>query len=233
MAAGVTLVAVLLLGVLPALAAALRRFLGFAACHGNEAVLRTLEILHAYKVTPARQVDAKPTAPVSRETYAVLRERSGAHYRSLWDVLWWTGARISEVLGDVVTGIPPLSGADVLALVERGHVQTQGKGGKWRTLVLPPKGREIPCAGSRPDWTASCRSRRSRSSRRPSTPPCTASESPAAPTVSDTHSAPGLRQAGVSEELMARLMGHGPRNVTDGYGAAGIEELLAVIERLS
>jgi len=41
-----------------------------------------------------------------------------------------------------------------------------------------------------------------------------------------------LRRAGVRPELMAALLGHGPRSVTDRYGRITIEELLEAADYL-
>jgi len=211
--------------------AALRRYLGYAARYGDQVAEKSLLILRDYRVAPpVRQVDAEEIRPITREQYETLRERASPFYRNLFAVLWWTGARISEVVGDGVTGIPPLSGADMKALVEQGYVRTQGKGGKRRTLILPPRGREVLR-----EFAAGLDG-----------------EAPAFPISPQGVNAAlhrygfdggahrfrhafraRLRQASVSDELMRKLMGHGTHSVTESYGEAGVEELLRAVEGLA
>lgn len=210
--------------------AAVRRFLGYAARFGDGAAASSLLILRDYKVSPAvRQADVRQVRAVTREEFAALRTKADARMRALLAAAWWTGARVSEILGDPLTHIPPLTIADGLRLVRAGHTVTRGKGGKIRVLVLPTSGREdmrayvevrqadvlfditpqglnawLHRAGFPGGLHAFRHSFRSR-----------------------------LRQAGVSPEMQARLMGHGPRSVTEGYGPAEVAELLEAVERLT
>jgi integrase len=135
-------------------------------------------------------------------------------------------------LGDELTGIPPLSKSDLKALVERGPFQTQGKGGKRRILILPPKGREALA-----EFAAGLEGDLSRPVF-PISPQAVNSMLHRLGFAGGAHSfrhayRARLRQAGIGEEIQACLMGHGPKSVTNSYGAAGVEELLAVVERLS
>ncbi len=168
--------------------------------------------------------------PITREQYEALHAGASGRYRALFDLLWWTGARISEALGDAVTGIPALIGADVLALVERGYVQTSGKGGKRRTLVLPPGGRDALrdfAAGLDGDGPAF-----------PISPQAVNAALHRLGFGGGAHSfrhayRTRLRQAGVGEEMQRALMGHSVKDVTAGYGVVTVEEMQATAETLA
>lgn len=212
--------------------AAIRRLLGYLARHGDEAAAKTLAVVRNYKLTPAiRQADKRVVEPITRETYYSIREAASPLYRALFDVLWWTGGRISEVVGDAVADIPPLGIGSLRALVERGCVETVGKGGKRRTLFLPSVGRDtlqpyVESLAGRDDARAF---------------PVTAQAVNAAlhrlgfrgGCHSFRHAYRArLRQAGISEEIMRHLMGHGPKDVTAGYGMPSTQELVGVVDPL-
>lgn len=210
--------------------AGVRRFLGFVARHGDGAALKTLEILRAYKVTPAvRQADVKQVRAVTREEYDALRTKGDSRMQALLAAAWWTGARVSELLGDPLTGIPPLTVEDGLRLVCEGYTVTRGKGGKIRVLVLPTSGRE--------DMRAYVEVRQA-DVLFDITPQGLNAWLHRAGFLGGIHSfrhayRARLRQAGVSPEMQARLMGHGPRSVTEGYGRAEVDEMLEAVRELA
>lgn len=118
----------------------------------------------------------------------------------------------------------------MLAFVELGYVRTRGKDGKWRVLVLPPRGREgldgfaRGLDGNRLTFPVSPQAANAALHR--------LGFNGGAHSFRHAYRA-RLRQAGIGEELQHSLMGHGPRDVTDGYGVAGVEEMLAAVEGLS
>lgn len=214
--------------------AGVRRFLGHAARHGDEAAAKTLVVLRDYKVTPAvRQADVEQVRAITRGEFLGLRKRADARMRALLDTVWWTGARISEVVGDDISGIPALTVADALLLVRQGFVQAVGKGGRIRTLVSPPGGREAlrlyveeearRAGSSRPLFEITAQGVNSSLHR--------LGFSGGIHSFRHAYRA-RLRRGGVGEDIARALLGHGPKNVTAGYGQPTVEELLAAVERL-
>lgn len=209
---------------------AVRRYLGYEARHGDEAAQKSLLILRDYRGTPpVRQVDVERVRAITREEYAALRGKADARMKALLAAAWWTGARVSELLGDPLTGIPAMTAADGLQLVREGYAVTRGKGGKVRVLVLPSAGRA--------DLRAYAETRQS-GALFEITPQGLNAWLHRAGFPGGIHAfrhayRSRLRQAGVGEEMQARLLGHGPRTVTQGYGPAEAEEMAAAVERLS
>jgi len=220
--------------------AGVNRWLAFLARHGDQEAARTLAILHGgYKVGPqVRPADRKRVEPVTPEEYRDAGARAPAWGRALMALLWWAGPRISEVVGDPLAGIPALTVADGRALASEGCTVTRGKGGKVRTLVLPAAIR-----GELASWL---------DGREPDSPLFPSPSNPGRPVTPQSVNAmlhqaglrcgahafrhaykARLRRAGVAEEVIRALMGHGPRSVTDNYGEPTIVELLAAVERLA
>jgi len=209
--------------------AAVRRYLGYAARHGDGAAEKSLLILRDYRVAPpVRQVDIRQVRAITPGEYETLRGKADARMQALLAAAWWTGARVSELLGDRLTGIPALTVADGMRLVREGHTRTVGKGGRIRVLVLPSAGRA--------DLQAYVEARQSGALFEITSQGLNAwlhSRGFPGGIHSFRHAYRSrLRQAGVGEEMQARLMGHGPRNVTDNYGRASVEEMLAAVEKL-
>ncbi len=126
--------------------------------------------------------------------------------------------------------IPPLTVRDGLAFAARGYVQTFGKGGKVRTLVMPSAGR-AELAG----WL---------DGRHPGEPLFDVTPQAVNAMLHRAGLRGGahrfrhgfklrLRRAGVREEVVRAMMGHGPRDATDRYGAVAVEEMLEAMERLT
>jgi site-specific recombinase XerD len=154
--------------------------------------------------------------------------------------LYWSGARISEVLGDPKANIPALTIAQGFELVEKGYVETVGKGGKRRVLVMPAGAREAL--------------RKSVSAVRPADTKSLQSVIDTLPLLRFGHhtawatlSHMGLgsayclrhsfrlrsRLAGISEEVSSAMLGHGPLNVTQRYGKARLGEMQKASQQLS
>jgi site-specific recombinase XerD len=220
---------------------AVRRLLGFLAARGDEAAKETLVILRDYRVClPIREGDVREVRSITATEYAALREQLPQWGMVLADLLWASGARISEVVGDPVAGIRHLTVADGLRLVTEGFTTTTGKRGRRRVLVIPSAAREI----LRPFVEA-------RSSAAGSDAPLFASPDDSERPVSaqafnsllrsrgNTHAhalrhgfRARCRQAGLSDEIQRALMGHHAGSVTQGYGRVTIPEMLEAVERL-
>lgn len=210
--------------------ASVRSLLGHAAAHGNDEAAKVLVVLENYQVVPkVRQTDVERPQVLDRETYLAARAATTGRGRAILDILWHTGARISEVLGDARIGIPPLTVQDGRTLVERGYVTTNGKGGKRRTILLGRAGRDAlsEYVASLQGWsgplfpmTRQAVQKRLARLHLPS------------PHAFRHAYRSRLRRANFSDEMMRALMGHGPRDVTQAYGAVTIEEMLNVVENL-
>lgn len=211
--------------------AAVSRLLGFLAAEGNREAFEALVILRHYKVAPPiRQVDRRAVQAITREQYEELRAKASTRYGALLDLLWSSGCRISEALGDPVSGIRPLTGADIQRLVDNGYVETSGKGGRRRILIMPSAARES-LRGFAKGLDISVRAF-------PMSPQAINRMLHKLGWEGGAHAfrhayRARLRQAGIGEEIQARLMGHGPRTTTQGYGAAEVEEMQEAAERLS
>ena len=211
--------------------ASVRSMLGYAAAHGNDEAAKVLIVLENYQVVPrVRQIDVEKPRGIDRETYLAARGRTSGRGRALLDVLWHTGARISEILGDKRIDIPPLTVHDGRMLVGRGYVVTAGKGGKRRTILLSRAGREAlrEYIDSLPGWggplfpmTKQAVGVRLRRQGLPS------------PHAFRHAYRTRLRQLDLSDELQRAIMGHGPRDVTAAYGAPESAELLSAVEDLT
>lgn len=219
---------------------AVRRWLAYSARHGSDPAQKMLTVLSAgYQVGRAvKQRDRKIVSPVTTDEFDEAMGRADAITSAIMLLLWWTGARMSEVVGDFRVGIPALTVADGESLVGDGHVQTFGKGGKRRVLVMPTAGRKelrpwvegraavvgAGLAATVPLFPVGARGV-SRLLKR-----CMNSLHPHR--FRHAYRA-RLRQAHVSEEVVRTLMGHGPADVTEGYGRLGVEEMLQAVEVLS
>ncbi len=108
--------------------AGVRRWLAFLGRHGDMEATAALAILTGgYQITRGpRQIDRRQIQPVTAEEYLAARDCAPVWGRHLMDLLWWTGCRISEAIGDPVAGIPHLTIRDGLALTRDGYVQTAG-----------------------------------------------------------------------------------------------------------
>ncbi|MGH2625195.1 MAG: tyrosine-type recombinase/integrase [Anaerolineales bacterium] len=213
--------------------AALKAWLGHLGAHGDDDALRLVQVLRAYRTSRGpRQADRRQVEPVTREEYREARARAPEWGRHLMDLLWWTGCRISEVLGDVQASvpIPPLTVRDGLGLVSRGYARTVGKGGKVRTLVMLSAGR-IELAR----WL---------DGRDPGGPLFAVTPQAANAMLHRAGLQGGahrfrhsftsrLRRAGVREEIIRAMLGHGPRDATDRYGAVTVEEMIEAVERMA
>jgi integrase len=201
--------------------------------HGDDVAGKTLEILRDYRIgPPVREADVQQRRAVTAGEYQGARAKAAPRYIALVDLLWWTGCRISEVVGDETAGIPALTIGQAVLLVQTGTIITRGKGGKRRIIVLPAVGREAlkPYVDSQTEQASPSRALF----------PITTQAAHAALRRLGLPSAhcfrhayrSRLRQAGVSDELQRRLLGHGSRDVTTNYGVAGPDELLCAVDRL-
>ncbi len=209
--------------------AGVRALLGWMGAHGDTAARETLVVLRDYRVAPpTRQADVRQIQPATEEDYQRARQSASPEGRALADLLWWTGCRISEVVGDAVAGIPALTATDGQALVQEGHVSTIGKGKKRRILVLPTRGRELlqPYVETRAagagalfpmSYVGAWRLLKSIG-----VPP---------PHAWRHAYRARLRKAGVHDQVAKALLGHGPHDVTESYGRVGLDEMLDAAER--
>ncbi len=222
-------------------------WLAFGARHGDSAAEATLERIRllasgGYRVGPAvRQRDEAAVSEVTEAEYREAMGRAGPEGRALLSLLWQTGARVSEVVGDPLAGIPALTVEGGRSLVEQGHVQTWGKGGRRRILVLSTAGREDlrmwvearaaaigRTEGSGP-VAAACLFDMTTSTVRRHLKALLAELRP----HRFRHALRArLRRAGVSDEVIHALLGHGPRDTTEGYGRVSLEEMLQAVEAL-
>ncbi len=219
--------------------AALKAWLGFLGAHGDDGALRLAQTLRVYRVSRGpRQADRKRVEAVTAAEHEAAFVAAPLWGRHLMSLLWSTGCRISEVVGDAVSGIPALTVADGRALVQAGHVTTTGKGGRVRVLVLPSAGRAELAA-----WIAG---RDPAESLFPSpagrTKPVSKQGANSmlhrSGVLKGAHAfrhsvKERLRQAGVAEEIIRAVLGHGPRTVTDTYGRVSVREMLEAVEKLA
>jgi site-specific recombinase XerD len=214
--------------------AGLRRWLGYAARHGDDVAGKTLEILRDYRIgPPVREADVQQRRAVTEAEYQEARSKATPRYKALVDILWWSGCRISEVVGDETAGIPALTIGQAVLLVQTGTIITRGKGGKRRIIVLPAVGREAlkPYVDSQTGQASPSRALF----------PITTQAVHAAlrrlglPSAHSFRHAyrAKLRLAGLDEDTARALMGHGPKNITAAYGTPGAKELLLAAERLT
>jgi integrase len=221
----------------------LRAWLGFLGAHGDDVALRLSQVMRAYRVAKGpRQADRRPVRPVTTEEYNKVADSDNVPHwgKALAALLWSSGARISEVLGDPLASLPilPLTVADGLTLAERGWVETKGKGGKRRTIVLATPARRILA-----EWVGG---------KELSAPLFPSPNNPMRPITPQAVRAllrqiglrhgphafrhafrARLRRAGVAEQVVATMLGHGPRNVTDAYGTPDVSEMLLAVEKLA
>jgi site-specific recombinase XerD len=218
---------------------AIRSLLGHFAFEGDDTAAKTLVVLAAHPLVPkVRQTDLKQIVPVTREMYLTARAKMRRfRHQVATDLLYWTGARISEVFGEEKAGIPPLTVKHGIELVEQGWTKTQGKGGKIRTLVLPVGARDSLRKYLHPRRAALALG-------------VPLEQAPLFKMVGQSywlvlksvgiHGAHGFRhgyrdrarRAGLSDELQSALLGHGPSNVTRGYGKVELDELQAAVEQM-
>jgi site-specific recombinase XerD len=214
--------------------AAIRRLLGYMSRHGDDVAGKTLEILRDYHVgPPVREADIQQRRAVTDPEYQDARTKATPRYKALIDLLWWSGCRISEVVGDQTAGIPALTIGQAVLLVQTGTIITRGKGGKRRVIVLPAVGREAlkPYVDSQTGQASPSRALF----------PITTQAVHAAlrrlglPSAHSFRHAyrAKLRLAGLDEDTARALMGHGPKNITAAYGTPGAKELLLAAERLT
>lgn len=220
--------------------AAVNRWLAYMTRHGDASSSVTLSVLQAgYRV--GRQVqerDRSEVEPATEEEFRWVLNQAPEWGKQVASLLWWTGARVSEIVGDGVAGILALSVIQGEAMLQEGYTETFGKGGKRRRLILPSKGRQILVAWlSRPFLIRTG----------PLFPsPLDPSRALTARAVDAMlHRVGGkhahawrhayksrLRRAGVQDEIIHALMGHGPKTVTDRYGRVSVDEMRAAAERL-
>jgi integrase len=215
--------------------AAVNRWLSFLARHGDGDAAAAVAILKAswYQVGRSpREADYALRIPATAEDYARIRAVAPPWVRAVAAVLWWAGPRISEVVGDGT--IPPLTAQHGRELVRQRWTRTVGKGGKLRWLVVPAAGaREltawVEAAGD--GWLFPSPRRAHAVSRQAVDRALRRLVGKGAHAFRHAYRA-RLRRAGVRPELMAALLGHGPRSVTDRYGRITVEELLEAADCL-
>lgn len=213
--------------------AAVRRYLGYLGRHGDAVALQTAAILREYRVAPpVRERDRKPLRiPTGGNVEALLRAAGNPRDRALVAILWGTGARVSEILGNHGSEIAPLTGAEGRRLAAGEVVRRSGKGGRVRRLVLAPQLRlavwawadQVP--ESAPLFPLSLMTAHRvlrRLSERAGVPP-------ANPHAFRHAYKSGLEARGVPREVLMALLGHGAANVTDLYGMVSDDRLLAAI----
>jgi integrase len=214
--------------------------LGHLAFEGDDTAAKTLVVLAAHPLTPkVRQTDQKQIVPVTREMYLTARAKMRRfRHQVATDLMYWTGARISEVFGEEKAGIPALTVKHGIELCDQGWTKTQGKGGKIRTLVLP--------VGARDSLRKYLHTMRAAL-----TLGVPVEQAPLFKMVGQSywlvlksvgiHGAHGFRhgyrdrarRAGLSDELQSALLGHGPGgSVTRGYGRVQLDELEAGVEAM-
>lgn len=229
--------------------AAVNRWLAYLGRHGDDGAARTLGILAGgYKVgRRVRERDVEPVEPVTEIEYQAALGRAPVWGQHLMRLLWSSGARISEVIGDEIAGIPALTVGQGAQLVKTGHTGTVGKGGRRRLLILPSTARRVLSEwvdtrfGGLPDSTVLSRAPLFPSPQEPGRPVTAQAVNTMIHRAGLQHGAHAfrhsykrrLRQAGVREEIIQALLGHGPRTTTDFYGRVTIPEMLAAVECLT
>ncbi len=219
--------------------AAVRRWLAFRAKSGDGEAFQTLVVLQSgYQVARGpREADRRCVAALTVDEYHDARARAPEWGRTLMGLLWLTGARISEIIGDGLAGIPALTVEQGRELAERGFTRTRGKGGRVRLLVLPSSGRAelFECIAGREPHSPLFPS--------PSDPGRPVSKQAFNAALHRAGIAGGahrfrhgykarLRKAGVRDELIVHLLGHGPADTTARYGQPDLGELIAAAELL-
>lgn len=217
--------------------AGVNRWLAFLARHGSQEAVGTLAILQAgYRVgRKVRERDVEAVTLATEEHYQRALREAPPWGQQVASLLWNTGARVSEIVGDPIAGIPALTVERGAELVGQGHTETFGKGGRRRTLVLPSLGRHILAT-----WRPPAGQVILFASPRNSLAPITARAVEglfARLSVPHPHAwrhayKTRLDRAGVRAEIVRALLGHGPRTVTDRYGQVSVREMLEVVEKI-